>query len=99
MTFDEAKTRVTDLISDPDTAQEKALSFLGDLEKDYTTLKSMSEKSDADDKRIRELQDTNQRLFLSVTGQPKEEEEEEEKKEPGIDWDTVLKEAKDDGKS
>lgn len=99
MTFDEAKTRLTDLISDPDTAQEKALSFLGDLEKDYTTLKSMSEKSDADDKRIRELQDTNQRLFLSVTGQPKEEEEEEEKKEPGIDWDTVLKEATDDGKS
>lgn len=98
MTFDEAKTRLTDLISDPDTAQEKALSFLGELEKDYTTLKSMSEKSDTDDKRIRELQDTNQKLFLSVTGSPKEEEEEEEK-EPGVDWDAVLKVVTDNGKS
>ena len=99
MTFDEAKAQLTDLISNPDTAQEKALSFLGELEKDYTTLKSMSEKSETDDKRIRELQDTNQRLFLSVTGQPKEDSEDDEEKEPGIDWDTVLKEATDEGKS
>lgn len=95
MTFDEVKEKITNLVSDPDKAAENAVSLLSDLESDYTNMESMAEKSKADDSRIRELQDTNQKLFLSVTGSPKEEEEEEEEKEPGIDWDKILS---DDGK-
>lgn len=94
MKFDEVKERITGLISDPDKAAENAVGLLSDLESDYTSMDSMAEKSEADEARIRELQDTNQKLFLSVTGTPPEEEEEEEK-EPGIDWDNLFKEDND----
>lgn len=91
MTYDEVKTFVTDLVTNPDTAGEKSIQFLKDLETDYTTMTSLAEQHKTDEERIRTLQDTNQKLFLSVTGQPKDDPEEE--KEPGIDWDNIIKEA------
>lgn len=95
MTWDEVEKKVTDLISNPDTAAEKAVSFLDDLKTDYSSFNSMTEKSEQDEKRIRDLQDTNQKLFLSVTGQPKEEEEEKEETQ-GIDWDKILNEREEE---
>lgn len=89
MTFDEVKERITGLVSDPDKAAENAVGILDDLEKDYTSMESMIEKSKTDEARIRELQDTNQKLFLSVTGQPDGTEEEKDKP---IDWDALEKE-------
>lgn len=94
MTFEEVKTKITGLISEPDKAAENAVTLLKDLETDYTSMASMAEKSKTDEARIRELQDTNQRLFLSVTGQPQDEPDEPEK-EPGIDWDELLKDDND----
>lgn len=93
MTYDEFKARFTGIIGNPDTAQAESVSFLSDVEKDYTTLASMAKKSDDDDKRIRDLQDTNQKLFLSVTGAPAEE---EEKEENPIDWDSLATDDKED---
>lgn len=95
MTYDEVKEKITGLISDPDKAAENAVGLLSDLEADYTSMSSMAEKSKADEARIRELQDTNQKLFLSVTGSPAEAEDEPEEKEPGIDWDNLFKEDED----
>lgn len=92
MTYDEFKTRFTSIIGNPDTAQAESVGFLSDVEKDYTTLTSMVKKSDDDDKRIRDLQDTNQKLFLSVTGAP---EKEEEKEDDPIDWDSLTTEDKE----
>ena len=92
MTYDEVKTRITALVGNPDTAQESAVTLLSDLEKDYTTLDSMTSKVSESEKRIRDLQDTNQRLFLSVTGQPAEE---EEKEDDPIDWDSLATEEKE----
>ena len=94
MTYEEFKTRFTSIIGNPDTAQAESVSFLSDVEKDYTTRDSMVKKSEDDDKRIRELQDTNQKLFLSVTGQPSEEEEKEDNDDP-IDWDSLATEEKE----
>lgn len=93
MTYDEVKTRITALVGNPDTAQENAVTLLSDLEKDYTTLDSMTSKVSESEKRIRDLQDTNQKLFLSVTGQPAEEEE--EKEDTPIDWDSLATEEKE----
>lgn len=98
MTYDEVKEKITGLISEPDKAAENAVGLLKDLETDYTTMASMAEKDKANEARIRELQDTNQKLFLSVTGQPKEEPDENEK-EPGVDWDNLFKdEVKENGR-
>lgn len=93
MTYNEFKTRLTDIIGNPDTAQEKAVSFLSDVEQDYTTLGSMTEKASEQEKKIQELRDTNQRLFLSVTGQTKEEPEEKENNP--IDWDSITADQKE----
>lgn len=92
MKFDEVKERIANLISDPDKSAENAVSLLTDLEADYTTMDSLAEKQAEDENRIRELQDTNQKLFLSVTGQPEEEPEDE--REEGIDWNKILEEGK-----
>lgn len=97
MTYDEVKTRLTDLVGSPDTAAEKAVDFLKDLEEDYTTLDSMTQKVTESEERIRNLQDTNQRLFLSVTGQPKNDDP-ATPPEPGIDWEAMKKELTADGK-
>lgn len=97
MTYEEVKNRITDLVSNPDTATENAVGLLSDLEADYTNLDSMTAKQAENEARIRELQDTNQKLFLSVTGNPEQAEEEEEK-QPGIDWDNLFKEDSNDGK-
>lgn len=89
MTYDEVKTRITELIGNPDTAQENAVGVLKDLEADYTNMDSMTAKVAEQDEKIKTLQDTNQRLFLSVTGQADEPEDEEEKP---IDWDSLAEE-------
>lgn len=89
MTYDEVRTRITDLIGNPDTAQEHAVGVLKDLEADYTNMDSMTAKVAEQDEKIKTLQDTNQRLFLSVTGQADEPEDEEEKP---IDWDSLAEE-------
>lgn len=92
MTYDDFKARFTSIISNPDTAQAESVGFLTDVEKDYTTLASMVKKSGDDDKRIRDLQDTNQKLFLSVTGTL---EKEDEKEDNPIDWDSLATEEKE----
>lgn len=93
MTYDEFKTRLTDIVGSPDTAQEKAVSFLSDVEQDYTTLACMIEKASEQERKIQELRDTNQRLFLSVTGQEAKEQEEEENNP--IDWDSIMADQKE----
>lgn len=92
MTYDDVKTRITDLISNPDKAAENAVGLLSDLESDYTTLDSLTSKVADQESHIKELQETNQKLFLSVTGQ---KESEEEKEETPIDWDSLAEEEKE----
>lgn len=90
MTIEEVKTRVTDLVSNPDKATENAVGLISDLEADYTNLDSMTEKVKEQEARIKDLQDTNQKLFLSVTKQPAEDPE--EKEDNPINWDSLATE-------
>ena len=87
MTYDEVKERITGLVTNPDKATEDAVGLLKDIEADYTTMDSLAEAHKTDEARIRELQDTNQKLFLSVTEQPKDIEDEEDNP---IDWDALA---------
>lgn len=88
MTYEELKARITGLVSNPDTAANDAVVLLSDLEKDYNTMSSLTEKSKKDDEKIRSLQDTNQKLFLSVTGQ--DDPEDDKNDENPIDWDSLA---------
>ena len=78
MTFDEFKSGVTALISNPDTALAELPAFLEKVKEDYETRDTSVTKVTEQEDRIRTLQDTNMRLFLAQTGQAAEKPEEPE---------------------
>jgi len=77
MTFDEFKTKLTDIVSKPDTALASIGEFIDEVKIDYEALNSTTEALNKAETRIRDLQDTNQKLFLKQTGQVEPEEDEE----------------------
>lgn len=78
MTSEEFKTKITEIASKPDTMQAELPKFIEEVEKDYASFTSAVEKITAQDEKIRNLQDTNTRLFLMQTGASTPEKEEEE---------------------
>ena len=73
MTYEEVKDGITKLINNPDTAQADAIELLKGIEADYTGMDNLRARSETDAERIRTLQDTNARLFLSQVEKPTEE--------------------------
>lgn len=63
---------------DADTAAEALVRLNDEAEALFADYDRVVSESNAKDERIRNLQDTNQSLFLRVTGAAPEEEEEEE---------------------
>lgn len=78
MKYEELKTKLTEILQEPDTALVKVGSLLDEIKADYETMLSLTEKVGKQDARIRDLQDTNMKLFLSQTGQAPEQAEEED---------------------
>lgn len=78
MKYEEFKTKLTDIVKDADTALSKLPAFLEEVKTDYEALSGAIEKVTESDKRIRDLQDTNMKLFLAQTGQAAEPDEEPE---------------------
>ena len=79
MTYAEVEKRITECLQTPDAALVNIKPILDDLKSDYESMICLTEKVEKQDTRIRDLQDTNMKLFLAQTGQaPKDEEEEDE---------------------
>ena len=81
MKYEEYESLINDLVSNPDTMLQKVDAFKETLKTDLTSLESLTvEKGDLEN-RIRDLQDTNMKLYLSIGGAaaPEEEQSEEEK--------------------
>lgn len=82
MTYQELEKKITDVLQQPDSALVAIVPVLDEIKKDYETMVSLTDKVTKQDTRIRDLQDTNMKLFLSQTGQaPKSDEEEEDELE------------------
>ena len=81
MTIDEYRDKITNMIKNPETGGEAGAELIKSITEDLSTIDSMKAQLSESEKKIRELQDSNVKLFLSVTGQSKQEEEEEEKPE------------------
>lgn len=81
MTYDEAKAGLSKLLENPDTAQAGAAAFLDALKGDYETLTSVKGELETAQNRIRDLQDTNTKLFLAQTSKIPEEKEDSEEYE------------------
>ena len=81
MTFEEFKSKITEIVANPDTAQANIGAFIDEVKVDYEALSSTSAALEKAETRIRDLQDTNQKLFLKQTGQASPDDEDEEKKD------------------
>lgn len=68
------------MLQQPDSALVAIQPVLDEIKDDYEALVSLTSKVEAQDTRIRDLQDTNMKLFLAQTGQVSDKEEEEPKK-------------------
>lgn len=90
MTYQEFEARLTKMLETPDTALAVLPEFLKEVKTDYEKTVSLEGKIAEGDKRIRDLQDTNMKLFLMQTSAPKskgqiEEEEDDLEGQDAID--------------
>ena len=72
MKYEELEARLTKMLETPDTALAALPEFLKEVKTDYEGIVSLTNKSSEQEKRIRDLQDTNMKLFLMQTSAPKD---------------------------
>lgn len=77
MKYEEIKKAIVDAMASPDDMETKMSEVLENLETDYTTFESTSETLEKAEVKIRNLQDTNHKLFLAQIGDPEQPPEDE----------------------
>lgn len=92
MTYAEYEAKINDILSKPDTALAEIGGVLEELKTDLTALETLTGEAAAKDERIKDLQETNLKLYLSQSEEATEEEADEEEKDDVIDWEDLLKE-------
>ena len=70
MTRDELTAAISGLVTNPDTAAANAPGIIEAVSGVYDTMDAMTKERDERDKKIRDLQDSNIKLFLAQTGNP-----------------------------
>lgn len=68
--FNEIKAAILEAMKNPDTMEISMGDVLKTLEADYTSYATFIDKYESAEKRIRDLQDTNHKLFLAQTQTP-----------------------------
>ena len=71
MKYEELESKLTKMLETPDTALAALPDLLKEIKTDYEGIVSLTNKSSEQEKRIRDLQDTNMKLFLMQTSAPK----------------------------
>lgn len=84
MKYEDYEAKVTALISNPDTAAVAAQEILSEIKSDTENIASLEAGIAERDARIRDLQDTNMKLFLSQSA-PEETEPEEKSADEILD--------------
>lgn len=77
MTYDEYQAKITELVSNPESAAVLAQDILKEIKTDTDIITSITADNQNKDAKIRSLQDTNTKLFLQVTGSSSPEESSE----------------------
>lgn len=72
MTYAEYESRLSDIVKSPDTAPVAVQALLTELKADTDTLTSLRADIEQKDQKIKDLQDTNIKLFLQQTGEAPE---------------------------
>lgn len=79
MTFDEIKNSIITAMKNPDTMETEMISILDNIKTDYEGFSNVTDELEKANVRIRDLQDTNHKLFLAQTGTVDEDPEDIEK--------------------
>lgn len=88
MTYDEYKEKIDNILTNPDTALGEIGAVYDELEKDLTTLDSVTAENERLMGQVNELRETNIKLYLQTTGAATEEsgtESEEDEEEKSVD--------------
>ena len=78
MKSEDYKNLITEMVSHPDNAAETATKLIDLVKEDSEIFETLTNKLSSQDKKIRDLQDTNTKLFLSVTGQSDDDDDDED---------------------
>lgn len=78
MTYEEYEKRINGALANADTAPTEFVNILSELKTDLTAKDTLETEKTELETRVRDLQDTNMKLYLSVTGNSSEDEEEDE---------------------
>ena len=78
MTYEQYEQRINNALANADTAPTEFVNILSDLRTDLTAKDNLETEKAELETRVRDLQDTNMKLYLSVTGNSDEEEDEDE---------------------
>lgn len=76
LTKEEYKTIIDGMVKEPDKITVTAKTLIDEINKDAEQLETLRTVNEEQEKRIKDLQDTNIKLFLSQTGQGETTEEE-----------------------
>ena len=78
MTYEQYEERINNALANADTAPTEFVSILSELKTDLTAKDTLETEKTELETRVRDLQDTNMKLYLSVTGNSDENEDEDE---------------------
>ena len=78
MTYEQYEERINNALANTDTAPTEFVSILSELKTDLTAKDTLETEKTELETRVRDLQDTNMKLYLSVTGNSDEEDDDDE---------------------
>lgn len=78
MTYEQYEERINNALANADTAPTEFVNILSELRTDLTAKDTLETEKTELETRVRDLQDTNMKLYLSVTGNSDEDEDEDE---------------------
>lgn len=81
MTYDELENKIIEVLSHPDSALVNIKPILAEAKTDYESIITLTEAKTKNEARIRDLQDTNMKLFLAQAGKKQEDEESDDEDE------------------
>lgn len=78
MTYEQYEQRINNALANADTAPTEFVNILSELRTDLTAKDTLETEKAELETRVRDLQDTNMKLYLSVTGTSTEDDEDDE---------------------
>ena len=74
MTIDEYTEKLTECVTNPDSAPAIIKDIISELKTDFTSMDTIKTKVAEQETKIKNLQETNMKLFIGQTGKPEKEE-------------------------